>query len=734
MGRIINIWRYSHFALAVSSSIFVLLATITGIFLAFEPVEKELQPFKVKGADELSLAQVIDTLQAKYDEILMLEVNANQFVAVDVFSMEEELNGKFYVNPFSGKKIGDIPEKRPIYEFMTVLHRSLFLKSIGRIFVGITSFLLFLIALTGFILFVRRQRGIKHVFDKLIKESFAQHFHVVLGRWMLLPILVITLTGVYLSLLQFELVPSIELEPEQFSSELTTNPELTFAEFDIFKNTKLHEVRSLEFPFSPDVEDFFTLSLKDRELKVNQKTGEIVESLSYPFVDRLSTLSFNLHTGTGSLLWSLVLAIAGVNILFFMYSGAVISYKRITSKVKNKFNADEAEYIILVGSENGSTRQFGKILQEALLKLNQKVFIDDLNNFKAYKKMRELVVLTSTYGIGEPPANANQFLAHLQATSIQKNTNYAVVGFGSLSYPDFCQYALDVDTALAQQAAFQQSTAPFLIHNKSYTSFKTWAEKWSIIKDLHLELPAELSEKRSELHSFTILKKQIVNDGFSETFTLLLKPSTKQFQSGDLLGISPPNDPVERQYSIAKVEKNQLLLSIKRHEKGLCSNYLYQLAVGDQFKGSVQKNKDFHLIKKAKNILLIGNGTGIAPYLGMIREPSKAKIQLYWGGRTPTSFELYKNRIEKAVQTGHLAFYQIAYSRTNGQYRYVQDLLRRDGEIVASQLQSGAYFYLCGSIAMQNGVLELLEELCQQYLQSPLSFYQNRGQLLMDCY
>ncbi|MEN0046095.1 MAG: PepSY domain-containing protein [Bacteroidota bacterium] len=734
MSKIINIWRYSHFALAISSSIFVLLTTVTGIFLAFEPVEKELQPFKVAGADQLCLGEVIDTLKSKYDEILTLEINANQFVAVDVFSMEEDLSGKFYINPFSGEKIGDIPEKRPIYEFMTVLHRSLFLKSIGRIFVGVTAFLLFLIALTGFILFVRRQRGIRHVFDKLVKESFVQHFHVVLGRWMLLPILVITLTGVYLSLLQFELIPAIELEPEQLTSELATSPELTISEFEIFRNTKLYDVRSMEFPFTTDVEDFFLLNLKDRELKINQKTGQIVESLQYPFVDRLSTLSFNLHTGTGSLLWSLVLAIAGVNILFFMYSGFAISYKRITSKVKNKFSPNEAEYIILVGSENGSTRQFGKILQEALLKLNQKVFIDELNNFKAYEKMKDLVVMTSTYGIGEPPANANQFLPRLETTPVKQNTSYSVVGFGSLSYPDFCQYALDVDTALAQQATFQQIDEPFLIHNKSYTSFKTWAEKWGKSKDLRLDLPAELSQKKRKLHSFKVLEKRVVDDGYSETFTLLLKPSSQQFQSGDLLGIAPPDDPVERQYSVAKVGKSEILLSVKRHEKGLCSNYLYELSVGAELEGSIQKNKDFHLVKGAKNILLIGNGTGIAPYLGMIQNPSRAKLQLYWGGRTRQSFELYKDRIEEAIQSGQLASYQIAYSRENNESKYVQDLLKEEGESLVYQLQNGAYIYLCGSITMQNGVLALLEELCQQHLQKPLSFYQNKGQILMDCY
>ncbi|MEM6700024.1 MAG: NADPH cytochrome P450 oxidoreductase family protein, partial [Bacteroidota bacterium] len=355
-------------------------------------------------------------------------------------------------------------------------------------------------------------------------------------------------------------------------------------------------------------------------------------------------------------------------------------------------------------------------------------------NFKAYEKMKDLVVMTSTYGIGEPPANANQFLPRLETTPVKQNTSYSVVGFGSLSYPDFCQYALDVDTALAQQATFQQIDEPFLIHNKSYTSFKTWAEKWGKSKDLRLDLPAELSQKKRKLHSFKVLEKRVVDDGYSETFTLLLKPSSQQFQSGDLLGIAPPDDPVERQYSVAKVGKSEILLSVKRHEKGLCSNYLYELSVGAELEGSIQKNKDFHLVKGAKNILLIGNGTGIAPYLGMIQNPSRAKLQLYWGGRTRQSFELYKDRIEEAIQSGQLASYQIAYSRENNESKYVQDLLKEEGESLVYQLQNGAYIYLCGSITMQNGVLALLEELCQQHLQKPLSFYQNKGQILMDCY
>src|SRR5690606_21524181 len=131
-----------------------------------------------------------------------------------------------------------------------------------------------------------------------------------------------------------------------------------------------------------------------------------VETLNYPFINRLSDLSFDLHTGSGSIVWSIVLLIAAVNILFFMYSGALISYNRLKSRITNKFGPNDAEYIILVGSENGSTKHFGNLLQKSLLKIGQRVFMDDLNHVQQYGNMKHLVVITSTYGDGDPPANA----------------------------------------------------------------------------------------------------------------------------------------------------------------------------------------------------------------------------------------------------------------------------------------------------------------------------------------
>ncbi len=730
-----SVWRYSHFALALSSSLFILLATLTGLVLAFEPIDTNLESYKTSGSGTLSLAAVVDTLYSVYDEILALEVDANGFVKTAVISMEEDLSGDFYINPHNGRKIGDIPDKRPIFEFTTNLHRSLFLKTPGRIFVGLTSFFLFLITITGLLLFLKRQKGWRHFFDKIIKEDSVQYYHVVTGRWMLIPVIIIATTGVYLSLWRFALIPTAETKPIIYKEELSESPALSTSDFPIFQETQLNEIRKLEFPFSPDVEDLFLLDLKDRQLKINQKTGEIVEELRDPVATQLSTLSFDLHTGNGSIIWSIILGLACINILYFLYSGAVISLGRFRSKLKNKYKAEDAEIVILVGSENGSTQSFGKLLQRSLLQLKQKVFIDELNNYQFYASMKNLVVLTSTYGEGDPPVNATRFLQLFHADLPQQQTNYSVVGFGSLAYPNYCQYALDVDESLKGNQICTPLHKPFLIHNKSYTSFKKWAEKWGEQVGIQLEIPPLPQHRKGRSHQFVISEKQSVQDAYDETFTLRLHSPTSQFRSGDLLAITPPNDPVERLYSVAKLPDNSILLSIKRHEFGVCSNYLNELSLGGQIEGRIDRNKHFHFPRKAPWVALIGNGTGMAPYLGMIQEGrSQTSISLYWGGRTQQSYRLYQKRIEQALENGRLTDAKIAFSKEDSPYHYVQDIVRKDAQTLVDQLAQGGVIMICGSVAMQNGVLEVLQEASLEHKGIHLSHYQRKEQILMDCY
>src|SRR5690606_26778515 len=245
--------------------VFIFLASVTGIVLAFQPISEQLQPYKIDSFNELNLAETLQAFKSEYPEVIGLEVDSNDFVLASVITDDEEsLDG--YFNPktavFLGKKI----ETSKFFQWTTNLHRSLFLKGIGRFFVGLCSFLLFLIAVSGSILILKRQRGFRKFFSRIINDNFAQYWHVVLGRLSLIPIIIITVTGVYLSLLRFDMLPKDSIKHTIDYEAFSEVPQQNIQDFTLFKNTKLSEVKSLEFPFSDDIEDYFTLKLKDREL------------------------------------------------------------------------------------------------------------------------------------------------------------------------------------------------------------------------------------------------------------------------------------------------------------------------------------------------------------------------------------------------------------------------------------------------------------------------------------
>ncbi|WP_159021976.1 PepSY domain-containing protein [Formosa sp. L2A11] len=732
----ISIWRYSHLALAVSSFAFIVLASLTGIILAFEPISNQVQPFRVHDFNEVSLAETIQHLKANYIEILNVDVDVNDFVSASVITEDGDAE-TFYIDPRTGDKIGDIIEKSPLFQWTTSLHRSLFLKSTGRIFVGITSFLLFLIAGSGTVLIVKRQRSFKRFFGKIVNENFAQYYHVVLGRLSLIPIIVLTLTGVYLSLYRFDLLPKETLTQNVDYDAISETPKLNIQDQSIFRDTKLSEVRSVEFPFSEDVEDYYTLQLQDREVLVNQYTGAVLSEAKYPFITIVSRLSINLHTGQGSILWALVLAIACVNILFFVYSGFAMTLKRRKAKLKNKFKKDDARFVILIGSENGSTVQYANMLHKQLLKLGQSSFIAELNAFSTYKQCEHFVVITATYGQGEAPENANKFESTFKTIQSDHAYSYCVVGFGSLAYPDFCKYAFNVDELFQSDPNAVQLLKPFTIHNKSFEAYTQWINLWSKKVGLQIQLSGEdVLENKKRKRTFTVANKTSASENPDDTFTIALQPKLGilRFKSGDLLAIKPEENSAERLYSVGKVN-DSVFLSVKRQELGLCSNFLNNLKPNDAIKARLIKNTEFRLAKRTKHVLMIANGTGIAPFLGMINQNTSNKnMQLYWGGRQESSFQIYKPIIDEGLQTNRLHKLEIAYSQQDTKKLYVQHLLERDAEQVAQVLKHKGEILICGSIAMQKEVLIVLEAICKHHLEHPLSVYKNKGQLKLDCY
>ncbi|TYP99249.1 sulfite reductase (NADPH) flavoprotein alpha-component [Tenacibaculum adriaticum] len=725
----ISIWRYSHLTLAISSFVFIIIASVTGIVLAFEPISNQLKPFAIQNANTITLAETITSLKKEYEEVVSLKVDENNFLEASVITKNGQSH-TFYVNPVTGKKIGDLIERASIYKWTTNLHRSLFLKSTGRFLVGFFSFLLFLITITGSILIIKRQGGIIQFFTKVVKEDFKQYYHVILGRYTLIPIIIITLTGVFLSLEKFSVLPETKISHNVDFSKTFAGKKLSFEDFDTFKSIYLKELKSLEFPFSDDEEDYFFLKLNNKELYIHQYSGEIISEQNLPWIRIVSNWSLFLHTGRGTILWSLILMFSSFSILFFVYSGFAMTIERRKKSTlpKNKINKDKAEFIILVGSETGSTFGFSIALYKALINAKKSVFIDHLNNYTSYKSANHLIVLTATYGEGDPPNNATNFLKLASKIEQPNLINYSVVGFGSMAYSDYCQFAIEVDAILNEHSKYKPVLPLFKINNQSFTDFKEWCIQWSKQIEIPLHLKQEVIKPKKQ-HAFTVVNKTDLN--IDASFLVRLKPAKKlKFISGDLLSITPKEDTIERLYSIGKIN-NDILLSIKKHEYGICSNYLNQLQKNDMLNATITPNTSFHFPKKSTGVILIANGTGIAPFLGMIDANYKyIKTHLFWGGRTTESVELYSKQIYKAYDNKQLSSIHIAYSQEQKEKIYVQDLVSKEQDIIASVLKNNGTIMICGSIAMMNDVLKVLETISISKLNTPL----NLQQIKTDCY
>ncbi|KAA0991979.1 PepSY domain-containing protein [Dyadobacter aurulentus] len=729
----ISIWRYSHLALAVSSFLLLALASVTGILLAFQPISEKLHAYRSEHFSEASLATTLPQLRKQYPGISELSVDANGFVQVK----GSDKDGKkllAYIDPMNGRILGVPEPESEFFEWVTALHRSLFLHEAGRFFVGLTAFLLLLITISGTMLIVQRQRGFKRFFTKIVRENFAQYYHVVLGRLSLVPIFIIALSGTYLSLARFGLIETPPISSDVNFDEIRAEPEKNAADFEIFKIIKLSEVQTIEFPFSEDPEDYYTLKLKDREVTVNQITGDVLTQVKYPAAAILTQLSLDLHTGRTNAIWAVVLAIASANILFFIYSGFAITFKRRAGRVKNRYTAAESEYIILVGSENGSTFGFANAIHKQLISGGKTAFVTELNNYTVFPKASHIMVMSATYGLGNPPTNASQFAKLLEKHPQPNPVRYSVIGFGSHGYPDFCKFAFETDHLLAKQKWAVPMLEIHTVNDKSPEEFGQWATTWSQHAGIPLTVSSgSLTVRNERPQSLAVVEKtQINNPG--EAFLIRLRPRRRAgFTSGDLLAIYPASDHRERLYSIGKIGSD-MQLSVKMHENGLGSEYLYSLNAGSVINARIVSNAHFHFPQNAAAVLMISNGTGIAPFLGMIdQQKPNADTYLYCGFRDQASFAIYKSAIDKNLADHKLRGLHIAYSREGGK-QYVRDLLVRDEALVAEILEKEGVIMLCGSLSMQNNVIGLLEQICQSRLGKSVSYYQSRSQILMDCY
>ena len=196
----------------------------------------------------------------------------------------------------------------------------------------------------------------------------------------------------------------------------------------------------------------------------------------------------------------------------------------------------------------------------------------------------------------------------------------------------------------------------------------------------------------------------------------------------DFVGLLRPMPP--RLYSIASslsahAEEVHLTVAVVRYDthgrkrKGVCSSYLAE-RVGDSIPCYFHPNKNFKLPEESdKPIIMVGPGTGIAPFRAFIEERkaigATGKNWLFFGDRSYKTDYLYGNEWESYQKDGLLNRLDLAWSRDQDKKVYVQHKMLEKGAELWNWLDNGALFYVCGDASrMAKDVDHALRTIAQE--------------------
>jgi sulfite reductase (NADPH) flavoprotein alpha-component len=193
----------------------------------------------------------------------------------------------------------------------------------------------------------------------------------------------------------------------------------------------------------------------------------------------------------------------------------------------------------------------------------------------------------------------------------------------------------------------------------------------------------------------------------------------------DLIRIYPPAKPAlflelvpllsgiaPRLYSISsspRVHPNEVHLTVSKHRfnangderYGLCSTFLGDLPMGTSLQFYIHRNRAFKLPELGKDMIMIGPGTGVAPFRSFLadRDASGASGRnwFFFGEQHFLSDFLYQAEMQQYLQTGVLHKISLAFSRDQEEKIYVQHRMLEEAKELYTWLANGASVYISGT-------------------------------------
>jgi cytochrome P450/NADPH-cytochrome P450 reductase len=139
--------------------------------------------------------------------------------------------------------------------------------------------------------------------------------------------------------------------------------------------------------------------------------------------------------------------------------------------------------------------------------------------------------------------------------------------------------------------------------------------------------------------------------------------------------------------------------------KGVCSNYLAGRRASETVHATIRETKAGFRLPDDPSvpIIMIGPGTGLAPFRGFLQERAARKVQgaalgpamLFFGCRHPDQDFLYADEL-KAFAADGVTELHTAFSRADGAKTYVQHLVAAEKDKVWRLIEQGAVVFVCG--------------------------------------
>jgi sulfite reductase (NADPH) flavoprotein alpha-component len=252
--------------------------------------------------------------------------------------------------------------------------------------------------------------------------------------------------------------------------------------------------------------------------------------------------------------------------------------------------------------------------------------------------------------------------------------------------------------------------------NEPVTIFNLLKKKLNIIY-----LPERVVKKYA-----AIVKQDIPETKIGLLDLLKIYPVTNTAQFEEVIGSLEPVAP--RLYSISsspEAHSEEVHITVAKDsfavngetKHGLCSEALCELSPEEGLNFYVHPNGQFRLPSHDKDIIMIGPGTGIAPFRSFLAERdatgASGRNWLFFGDQHFTTDFLYQTEIQNWIQTGVLTRVNTAFSRDQKEKVYVQHRMLAQAAEFFGWLEAGAYIYICGakepmSTDVEGALLEII--------------------------